>query len=165
MPKTRSFFKLIISVVFSALSFSTLAQLDMELAKKKCAELGFKPKTEQYGKCVLQLSRSDEPKPTTAVPQSTPELQRRLPPCPGTYDQLTWTNCIGTFTFFKGGTYVGEYKYGKRNGQGTHTSPDGQKYVGEWSNDSLHGHGIEYRTDGTTLRSGVWEYGEFIEGR
>ena len=73
MANYRTFFKLIISVVFSALSFSTLAQLDMELAKKKCAELGFKVGTEHYGKCVLQLSRSDEPKPTGAVSTAAPQ--------------------------------------------------------------------------------------------
>ena len=28
--------------------------------------------------------------------------------------------------------YVGEYKYGKRNGQGTQTWLDGRKYVGEY---------------------------------
>ena len=33
------------------------------------------------------------------------------------------------------GKYIGGYKVGKRNGQGTWTSPDGQKYIGEWNED------------------------------
>ena len=35
------------------------------------------------------------------------------------------------FTFPDGSKYVGEYKNGKCNGQGTFTTPDGFKYVGE----------------------------------
>ena len=31
-----------------------------------------------------------------------------------------------------GDKYVGEYKNGKRHGQGTYTYPIGDKYVGEW---------------------------------
>ena len=31
--------------------------LDLSSAKKKCEELGFKPKTEKFGKCVLELSK------------------------------------------------------------------------------------------------------------
>lgn len=33
------------------------SRLSIETAKKKCAELGFKPATEGFGKCVLQLSK------------------------------------------------------------------------------------------------------------
>lgn len=32
-------------------------RLSIEASKKKCIELGFKPATEGYGKCVLQLSK------------------------------------------------------------------------------------------------------------
>jgi hypothetical protein len=32
-------------------------RLSLEASKKKCTELGFKPVTEGYGKCVLQLSK------------------------------------------------------------------------------------------------------------
>ena len=30
---------------------------DLSIAKKQCEELGFKPKTEKFGKCVLELSK------------------------------------------------------------------------------------------------------------
>ncbi len=32
-------------------------RFSLDVAKKKCTELGFKPSTEGFGKCVLQLSR------------------------------------------------------------------------------------------------------------
>ena len=38
----------------------------------------------------------------------------------------------GTYTWFDGGIYVGNWKDGKEHGQGTYTSPVGTKYVGEW---------------------------------
>ena len=37
--------------------------------------------------------------------------------------------------------YVGEWKDGKRNGQGTFTSADGNKYVGEFKDDKANGQG------------------------
>jgi hypothetical protein len=41
-------------------------------------------------------------------------------------------SCIGTYTYPDGGTYVGEWRDAKRNGQGTFYTSDGGKYVGEW---------------------------------
>ena len=40
---------------------------------------------------------------------------------------------LGSLIYPDGDKYVGEYKNGKRNGQGTETSPDGMKCVGEWN--------------------------------
>ena len=55
--------------------------------------------------------------------------------------------------------YVGEYKDGKKHGQGTYTSHVGTKYVGEWKNGKKHGQGTE------TWSSG-WKYvGEWREGK
>ena len=36
-----------------------------------------------------------------------------------------------------GREYVGEFKSGERNGQGTETYPDGSKYIGEWRNGDM----------------------------
>ena len=44
--------------------------------------------------------------------------------------------------------YVGEFKEGKRNGQGTFTWPSGTKYVGEFKNGKMHGKGILTSPDG-----------------
>ena len=54
--------------------------------------------------------------------------------------------------------YAGEWRYGKRNGQGTHTFAAGDKYVGEWKNDKFHG-------QGTWTNSGGEEYvGDWRDG-
>jgi hypothetical protein len=39
--------------------------------------------------------------------------------------------------------YDGEWKNGKRDGQGTLTYTDGSKYTGEWKNNRMHGQGIK----------------------
>jgi uncharacterized membrane protein YhaH (DUF805 family) len=46
-----------------------------------------------------------------------------------------------------GGKYIGEYRDGKRNGQGTATAPDGKKYVGEWDG-AWNGQGANSWPDG-----------------
>ena len=44
----------------------------------------------------------------------------------------------GTMSFFDGGKYKGKYegkwKDGRKNGQGTETYPSGRKYEGKWKN-------------------------------
>ena len=47
----------------------------------------------------------------------------------------------GNMTYHDGRKYVGEWKDGGKNGQGTFTSPDGEKYVGEWKDNKFHGQG------------------------
>jgi len=63
------------------------------------------------------------------------------------------------FTWENGSSYVGEWKDGKKHGQGTYTSHVGTKYVGEWKDGKKHGQGTE------TWSSG-WKYvGEWREGK
>jgi hypothetical protein len=40
-------------------------------------------------------------------------------------------------TFPEGGKYVGQWKDGQMNGQGTMTHPDGSKYVGQFKNNEF----------------------------
>ena len=54
--------------------------------------------------------------------------------------------------------YLGEYKDGKRNGQGTYTFPDG-KYVGEWKNGMRNGQGT------FTIPDWSKEEGEYKDNR
>jgi len=49
-----------------------------------------------------------------------------------------------------GGTFIGEWKDGKRNGQGTFTWSDGEKYVGEWK-DGRTWNGTKYDKNGNIL--------------
>ena len=61
--------------------------------------------------------------------------QSSLPACPATG---YFHNCFGTHTWADGDKYVGEFKDGKRNGQGTFTSASG-KYVGEFKDGDFNG--------------------------
>ena len=60
-----------------------------------------------------------------------------LPDCVGD-DYSTWNNCFGTYTWPSSGKYVGEFRNGEFNGQGTYTSKD------------------------RTIREGIWKDGEFL---
>ena len=61
----------------------------------------------------------------------------------------------GTYTSGKGeregDKYVGEFKYGKKNGQGTYTWSDGDKEVGEWKKNELW-NGTMYDKDGNIIK-------------
>ena len=64
----------------------------------------------------------------------------------GEFKDGEW-NGQGTYIWFDGTKYVGEWKDGKQNGQGTKTWSDGTKYVGEWKDDKLW-NGTRYNKDG-----------------
>ena len=66
------------------------------------------------------------------------------------------------FTSPDGARYVGEYKDGKRNGQGKFTSPDGFMYEGEWRN-GVTWNGIYYDKYGWKY-FGSWKNGELWNG-
>ncbi len=44
-------------------------------------------------------------------------------------------------TYAYGGKYVGEFRDGKRTGQGSYTWPEGVVYDGEWQDSLRHGQG------------------------
>ena len=93
-----------------------------------------------------------------------------LPECPGspTDDRSImskWNNCEGTEKQSNGLKYVGEWKDGLPNGQGTGTwsAPHkgaGYKYVGEYRNGKLHGQGTLTFADGR-VKEGIFENGQF----
>ena len=66
-------------------------------------------------------------------------------------------NCTGSVTYTDGATYVGDWKDGKRSGQGTYTWSGG-KYVGDWKDGKMTGQGTYTYADGTK------ESGNFING-
>ena len=63
-----------------------------------------------------------------------------LPRCPGTPTESyslfasAWTDCFGTLTLDSGEKYVGEWKDGKKHGQGTVTFTNGNNFVGAFKN-------------------------------
>ncbi len=92
-----------------------------------------------------------------------------------------------SYTYPDGSKYEGEFKDGKRHGQGIWIRPDGAKYKGEWVDDKpcgqgiliftdgkkyeggwkegkRHGQGVETLPDGK-IRSGEWAVGKFIGER
>ena len=90
-----------------------------------------------------------------------------LSPCPGSYNQNTWHNCVGTYTDASGDKYVGEWRGGKYHGQGTFTfGPSsqwaGDKYVGEFRDDAYNGQGTYTYADGRT-EYGIWENDKLVE--
>jgi hypothetical protein len=54
----------------------------------------------------------------------------------------------GTLYYKSGSRYEGEWKDGKRHGQGTFFWNDGDRYEGEWKDDWKHGKGTMYLKDG-----------------
>ena len=111
--------------------------------------------------------------------------QSKLPACQGS-EVSRWSNCFGSWTAsngnkyvgefkdgnfngqgtfyyladdqFKGFKHVGEYKDNQRHGQGTSTYPNGNKYVGEYKDDVKNGQGTFTWADGGRY------VGEFKDG-
>jgi hypothetical protein len=84
-----------------------------------------------------------------------------LPACQGSNTSY-WSNCFGSKTDPSGTKYVGEFKGGKRNGQGTFIFANGNKYVGEWMEDKYNGLGAIYSSTGTTILEGIWSDDRFV---
>ena len=61
-------------------------------------------------------------------------------------------------TLSDGSKYAGEWKDGKKHGQGTITTPEGVNYVGEWKDGKIHGQGTKTWPDGSEY-VGVWQGG------
>jgi len=112
--------------------------------------------------------------------------QSSLPPCPADKDFFEWKLCYGTFTFYGGGTYDGEFrdgtangqgtlmlpngewyvggwKSGERTGQGTYRFPNGDRYAGAWKSDRANGQGSMFSPTGQLLQNGIWVNGEFVQ--
>ncbi len=81
-----------------------------------------------------------------------------FPKCVGSYSVTTWTNCFGTY-IYTNGDYVGAWKNGKRNGQGTYTFANGNKYVGWYKDGKKHGQGTNTWADGSKYL-GEWKDGK-----
>ena len=61
-----------------------------------------------------------------------------LPDCPKTdYPH----NCFDKYVWDDGTKYVGDWRDGNFNGQGTLTYANGDRYIGEWKNGKKHGTG------------------------
>ena len=72
-------------------------------------------------------------------------------------------NGQGTVTWSDGKNYIGEFKDGKFNGHGKLTWSDGKKYVGEYKDGKQHGQGTKTYSDGEKY-VGEWKEGRFWNG-
>lgn len=61
-----------------------------------------------------------------------------LPDCPSGAIYFK-KNCFGTYTYARGGKYVGEFQDGARNGQGTTTYANGSVKEGIWKDGNFLG--------------------------
>lgn len=146
---------LLILVLVLLFPMTASAQFDLDSAKKKCIDLGFKSGTEQFGKCVLQLSKVEEAR--KAPQQVSPPVQTSAPPqCVG--NDSSWNDCIGTRALANGSKYEGEFRAGMYHGKGTLVSANGSKYSGEFRNGMFHGKGTLIIANGDRY---VGEFKEF----
>ena len=81
--------------------------------------------------------------------------QSNLPACQGR-ELSKWSNCFGSWTGSNGDKYLGEWKNGNANGQGTKTWANGDKYVGEYKDDKKNGQGT-YRYSNGDKYVGEWK--------
>jgi hypothetical protein len=123
------------------------------------------------------------PAQQATAPNTEIEKQSNLPACQGSVS--SWSNCFGDSTYTNGVKFVGEWKQGKPNGQGsfifpdgskfvgeskdgkfngtvTFTNADGMKFVGEVKDNKKHGQGTQFDIDGSVLRKGTWVDDKFI---
>jgi hypothetical protein len=77
--------------------------------------------------------------------------QSQLPSCD--LKSVNWDNCQGSRQY-PDGVYVGEFRNGGFNGQGTLTYANGQKYVGEFRDNKFNGQGTATHPDGTKYVGG-----------
>jgi osmotically-inducible protein OsmY len=89
--------------------------------------------------------------------------QSNLPACQGT-NFRNWTNCYGTIVYnnSNGHKFVGEWKDGKRHGQGTETFANGDKYLNVWKDGKDNGQGTLYSANGSIINQGIWADGKLI---
>ena len=85
---------------------------------------------------------------------------------PGTDNNIfnsSYTNCFGIYDYNKIDgldVYKGEWKNGKRHGEGTFLYKDGSQYKGDWSLDIKSGAGEQIYPDGTKYK-GNWKNNKY----
>ena len=59
----------------------------------------------------------------------------------------------------EGGEYIGDYRDGKKEGEGVYKWKDGSHYYGSWEDNQIHGAGVHEWTDGRCYM-GQWKDGK-----
>jgi hypothetical protein len=84
----------------------------------------------------------------------TADAQSGLPAC-SSDTSIRWHNCWGQTLLPGERSFVGEFKDGKPNGQGSHSLPDGKTYVGEYEDGKATGWGTLTAPNGLKI-VGQW---------
>ena len=116
----------------------------------------------------MRLIRKKEQEVAKAVPKN-PKPPQNTNHCPSSYDRKTWTHCVGTKTYANGNKYVGDWKDGKKHGQGILTYGlnsqfAGGRYAGEYKNGKGSGQGILTSADGK-IEEGLFEKGKLVRAQ
>ena len=64
---------------------------------------------------------------------------------------LGYDNCFGTYQWYSGTKYIGDWQNGQRHGYGVQTWSNGEKYLGNWQLDKHHGLGTHINEYGTFI--------------
>ena len=97
-----------------------------------------------------------------------------LPKCKGStdfwsYDWNKWHNCKGTYTkthaAYGDKIFEGEFKNGRRHGQGTETFANGEIYEGEWKDGERNGQGTHTYAYGDNNKYVEKYVGEWKDGK
>tara|TARA_B100000315_G_scaffold242620_1_gene265021 strand:+ start:9160 stop:9615 length:456 start_codon:yes stop_codon:yes gene_type:complete len=80
-----------------------------------------------------------------------------LAPCPEGSSHL-FDNCSGSHVYANGDAYAGEWKAGKKHGQGTYMWADGERYEGQWDSGTKSGVGAYFWNNGDRYE------GQFVNG-
>jgi hypothetical protein len=97
-----------------------------------------------------------------------PNLVMALPPCPDSPIPIksnsditkNWNECKGSYRLLNGTTFVGEWRNGEQDGQGTYIDASGFSYEGEWKNGIMNGLGKYRDSINGDIYEGQWKDGK-----
>ena len=96
-------------------------------------------------KCYSDYKQSGN----SCIKKTTSTSNNAYKSCSGVYSS-SWTNCYGTYTWSSGSKYIGEWKNGEYDGQGTLLAY-GDTYIGYFKNDYKSGKGTTIYSNGIKL--------------
>ena len=96
-----------------------------------------------------------------ALVATTVSAQSKLPACIGS-DVSRWSNCSGTINYPNGDRYVGEFRDGKRHGQGTHIVADREKFLEDYRYGNYQTNRNITFINGRPIQEGIWNNDKFV---
>lgn len=137
-------------------------------------------KVENQSKNSVVSSSTSTPKSTSSTPsKTTTSTVKTSTPAPAPKTNIVTKTFIsgyyegevnssnkmhgkGTYKFYSGDKYVGEWKNDKKDGKGIYYYKNGDRYEGQFANDTRHGEGVYYFANGSK-KIGTWKDGKYVE--